>query len=466
MLRERRAERALADIVLDAEHEVRRHLLDVARADVERLIESDHVCGPEFPSVVRVAAASNEADGVLAHAEAASLHESGKSLAVERTAGVQELWRAIEGHNNFRRLGDGVAEELDAERPEEANSDKANAAVLAVNKRVDDVFKSEAGRAHDDDDNIGGRVAEVLEAVVTAASLPVEQVEGLLDTIRDRVEDSTLGLNYLHVDLASETDVRGDRAISVHGVLAPPLGKLVLAEEVLDVCIVLEDLDRLELVGDTISLEEMAEGGLDIRSSRVGNQRHVVALLDVAAGQGAHVRAFDCVDVRMICSERGGCHPDGARGDVQDEGDALASHVVEVRDHEEDPLRRAEGRREGACGRCSVARANGSKLRPGLADSDDVSEDVLLALRGVLLDHLGHDRGRGDGEDGREVDQLVHHHGRRSRAVDAQLLLGGQGGRHILILWPLKCLDHRRLSFKLSYPFGPCSRPWGHQTFR
>ena len=127
-------------------------------------------------------------------------------------------------------------------------------------------------------------MAKVLKAVVAAACLLIEQVEGFLDSVRDRIEDSALGLNHLHVDLSSKTYVRGDRAVGIHGVFAPPLGKLVLTEEVLDVCVVLEDLDRLELVGHAVSLEEVAEGGLDVRGSRVRDQSHIVALLDVAAG--------------------------------------------------------------------------------------------------------------------------------------------------------------------------------------
>ena len=136
----------------------------------------------------------------------------------------------------------------------------------------------------------------------------------------------------------------------------------------------------------------------------------------------------------MICGKRGGRHSNGPRGNVQNEGDALTGHVVEIGDHEEGSLRRAEGRCKGARCRCTMARANSTQLGPSLTNSDDVPEDVLPTLCGVLLNSLGHHGRWGNREDGREIYQLIHHHGCRSRAIDTQLLLRGEGSRHILVL--------------------------------
>jgi hypothetical protein len=119
-----------------------------------------------------------------------------------------------------------------------------------------------------------------------------------------------------------------------------------------------------------------------------------------------------------------------AGGDVEDRGGEFAGDLVHVRDHQQQALRRREGRGQRTGLEGAVNRAGRAAFRLHLDHRRDRSPEVLGARRGPGIGPFAHRRRRGDGVDGDDFAQLVGDAGDGFVAVEGVefLLTHGENG--------------------------------------
>ena len=110
-------------------------------------------------------------------------------------------------------------------------------------------------------------------------------------------------------------------------------------------------------------------------------------------------------DVGVVAENGQGVGGDGARRDVHREGSQLSRDLEHVGDHQEQALRRREGRRQGAGLQRAVHRSRGARLRLHLDDVRDVAPEVPPALIRPFVGELAHRR---RGRDGINRDHFAH----------------------------------------------------------
>ena len=148
-------QRALGDVVVDAHGEV-------VEAGAVQVVEDrlDHGRG-ELLGAEAVAAAD---DGQ------ALVGQGGGHVHVQGLAQGARLLGAVEDGDLLHRLGQGVDQRFQGERPVEADLDQAELGPFLV-QVLHGLFDGFAGRAHGDDDLVRLGMADVVEQVVGAAGL-------------------------------------------------------------------------------------------------------------------------------------------------------------------------------------------------------------------------------------------------------------------------------------------------------
>ena len=263
-----------------------------------------------------------------------------------------------------------------------------------LDERVDGLVERVAARAHRNDNVLGVLGADVVVELVRAARELRETVHVLLD-------DRGRRLVELVADLAElERDVGVRRRAAHRGMLRIKRAPA----EVLDILLVdhladdvLRDLvDLLDLVRGAEAVEEVEERDLRLERRRVGDHRHVVRFLHAVRREHREAGLAARHDVALIAEDAERVRREGASGDMEHGGAELARDLVHVRDHQQEALRRREGRRERARRERAVDRACGASLGLHLDDRGNRAPDVRLAHGGELVARLGHGRGRGD----------------------------------------------------------------------
>ncbi len=164
-------------------------------------------------------------------------------------------------------------------------------------------------------------------------------------------------------------------------------------------------------------------------------QGEVVRLLHRVGAEQGEAGLPEGHDVGVVAEDRQGVGGDGAGGHVHAEAGQLAGDLVHVRDHQEQALRRREGRRQAAGLQRPVDGRDGAGLRLHLGDVRDTAPQMLPAAVGrPLVAPLAHRRGRGDGIDddhlvgavGHRRDRLVGVHGDHAACHAASSWLTGK----------------------------------------
>ena len=229
-----------------------------------------------------------------------------------------------------------------------------------LDERVNGLVQRVAARAHRNRDILRVRRADVVVELVRAARELGELVHVLLDDRRG-------GLVVLLAALAAlEVDVRVLRRAAHRGMLRI---KRTLAE-VLDELVIdhLADhlgrdlIDLLDLVGGAEAVEEVEERNLRLERRGVRDHRHVVRFLNRVRAEHREARLTAGHDVALVAEDAEALARERTRGDVEHGRGELARDLVHVRDHEEEALRRREGRRQRARRERAVNRTGGAAL--------------------------------------------------------------------------------------------------------
>ncbi len=279
--------------------------------------------------------------------------------------------------------------------------------------------------AHQHQHPLGLRVTVVVDDPVATPAALGQLRQHLLDDLRHAGVEGVDRLARLEVDVrvlrgaADERPLRRERAAAV--------GPDELLRHQRAQVVVGERLERVQLVRGPEPVEEVHERHPRAQRRRLRHERQVVRLLNRGGREQRHAGLADGHHVLVVAEDRQRLRGQRARGHVHDGRRQLAGDLVQVRDHQQEPLRGRERRRQ----RTTLQRAVQSAGRPALAlhlnHRRNVAPDVRPALARPLVGQLGHRRGRRDREDAADLVQPVGDRDRSFVAVDGHRHQDGSG---------------------------------------
>ena len=166
-----------------------------------------------------------------------------------------------------------------------------------------------------------------------------------------------------------------------------------------------EQFDPGDFVRGTKAIEEVQERDARLECGGVRDQGEVLRLLH-ARGAEHHPtgRAYGH-HVGVVSEDREGVRGQRTRGDMKHRRCELAGDLVHVRNHQQQALRRGEGRGQRSCLQCAVYCSGGAALALHLHDLGDRAPQVLPLRRRPGICPFTHRRRWCDRVDG---DHLVH----------------------------------------------------------
>ena len=299
---------------------------------------------------------------------------------------------------------------LRAERTIQANLHETDFLAL-LQQVIDSLLDRVVDGTHCDDNDFRILCAVVVEELIVRAELCIDLVHVVLHNLRQ----SVIVLVSRLVDL--EEDVRVLRLalllrmVRVQRLIAERLNRVEVCH-ILQI-LVIPDLNLLNLVGGTETVEEVDKRNLALDCGEVRHRRQVHDFLYGRLTEHCTAGLSTCVDIRVIAedAECVGCNR--TCGDIDDARKHFTRNLVEVRDHEKQTLRRRIGRGQSACHEGTVYGTCRTCLRLHLRNLNRVTEDVLKSLCCPLIRVLCHRRRRGDRIDSRDIGERIRRVRRR-----------------------------------------------------
>ncbi len=232
----------------------------------------------------------------------------------------------------------------------------------------------------------------VVEEVVGAAGQLGEAVHRALHDVWQLVVEAVGRLASLEVDVRVLHRAADDRVLG-----GEPARALLGDETVVDHRAdgrVVDLIDLLHLVGSAEAVEEMHERHARLERRGVRDECEVLRLLHARGGDHRDARLAARHDVRMVAEDACAVHGEGARGHVEDGREQFTRHAVEVRNHQQEALRRGECASHRSGGDGAVHGARRAALALHLHHFGNGAPDVRTLRRHVFVGLLAH-RGRG-----------------------------------------------------------------------
>ncbi len=255
---------------------------------------------------------------------------------------------------------------------------------------VDGLVHGFGAGPHDDDDPLGLGVTRVLEEAVLPAGARSEPRHQLLHDVRAGAVEEVGCFARL------EERIGVLRGPSQHGMVGGQrslaMGRHLIFRQQRPQVVVGERVNLRHLVRRAKTVEEVQERDARVQRRRVRDGREVVRLLHRRCAEHGEARGPARHDVGVVAENGQGVRRDGARRHVHRERRELSRDLEHAGDHQEQPLRRGEGRRQGAGLQRAVHRACGPSLRLHLDDVRDVAPEVPPAVIRPFVGELAHRR--------------------------------------------------------------------------
>ena len=366
---------------------------------LELLIHGEDAAGGRVLGAQAVAAAH---DGGLT----AGVGERGDHVQVQGVALAAGLLGAVQDGDLLRGLGDGGQELVGAEGAVQADLHQADLLTVGV-EVVDDLLGHVVDGAHGDDDAVGVGSAIVVEGLVVGAQLGVDLVHVLLNDGGELVVVLVAGLAVLEEDVAVLVGAAHHGTLGVQRALAERLDGVHIHH--IGQILVVPDLDLLDLVGGPEAVKEVHEGHAALDGGQMGDGAQVHNLLGIGLGQHGKAGLAAGHHVGVVAEDVQGLGGHGTGGHVEHAGEQLAGDLVHVGDHQQQALGSGVSSGQGARVQGAVDRAGGACLGLHLDNLHGVTEDVLAARGGPLVDAVRHGAGRSDGVDARHLGERVRY---------------------------------------------------------
>ena len=157
---------------------------------------------------------------------------------------------------------------------------------------------------------------------------------------------------------------------------------------------VIPDINFLDLVGSTESVEEVDERNPAFDRRQMCDRAQIHDLLRIGLSQHRKTGLTAGINVRMVAEDVQCMGRNRSRRNVEHAGQQLAGDLVHIRDHQQQALGSGVGGGQRASGQRAVDGARSTRLGLHLDDLYLGAEDVLLALCRPLVDIVRHRAGR------------------------------------------------------------------------
>ena len=321
----------MGDVVVDPDREVAERLRCVELGEDRRRHR-----GRELLRGEAVAAAEH------ARREPVLLHQRRHDVFVERLADRPGILAAVEDGQCLRRLRERGGERGRVERPVEAHLEHAD--LLAARRQCGDRLFDDAGAgAHHHDHALRVGRARVVERVVTAPGELGEPVEAVGDDLRRRRIERVGGLARL------EEDVRVLRGAAHDGMIGAERAARCAFTSSSSISARRSSSARPSITFTSCEVRKPS------KKCTNGTRARSVAAIAIARSRGLPARrgaeqreagAAGGHHVAVVAEDREGVRRQRAGGDVHDERRQLACDLEHVREHQQQALRRREGRRQ------------------------------------------------------------------------------------------------------------------------
>ena len=353
-----------------------------------------HHAGGEFLARQAVAAADDARHG--ANAVRRCLRQRGHHILVERFAVGARLLAAVEHGDGFCRGGKRIEQRARRKWPVQPHLQHAH--FLAAGQQVLDRLVHGLGAgSHEHDDPLGVQRADVVEQLVTPPGKFAEAIHRILHEPRKRV---VIGIGAL---ARLEEHVRVLRRAAQHRVFRRQRPRSMRRDEVGVEHgahgVGFHRRDLRHLVRGAEAVEEMDHRNAPCQRRRLRDQREVLRLLRRVGGEQRAAGGAAGHDVGLVAEDRQRVGRQRPRRHVQHEWRQLAGDLVEVGNHQQQPLAGGEAGRQRAGGERAVQRARCAAFRLHLDDFRHRAPQVGPCLRGPLVRPLAHAGRRRDGVD-------------------------------------------------------------------
>jgi hypothetical protein len=325
---------------------------------------------------------------------------SREHVEIQRLAGSSALLRAIEHGNLLHGRRQRRAEPLRVPGTVQRHLQHADLLAVGVQPRgrVLEHFK---GRPNHHDDALGQRMAGVAEQPVLAPGQRAHAIHRALHDLGHAGVERVRRLPRLEERVGVVRRAADDRALRRQGARA------VRADEVVvNRCpdlLVGNHGDLVFFVRRPEPVEEEEHWYSRLERGHLRHERKVVRLLHRRRGEHRkpdHARAHH---VRVVAEDRQRLRRQRPRRHVKDARRELAGNLVHVGQHQQEPLRGRERRRQRPALQRAVHGAGRAALRLHLLNHRNLAPDVLEALRRPGVGELRHRGRRRDREDGADV---------------------------------------------------------------
>ena len=316
------------------------------------------------------------------------------NVQIQRLAECTGLLGAVQNCDALDGLGQLREHVLGGEGTIQVNLQHADLGALGGH-HVHDFLQGAADGTHSHDHVGGVGRTVVVEGLVVGA-------DGLVDLVHVADHDvDQLVIGQVGSLAVLEEGFRGLVGAAVIGVV----GQVGLGVELIHGIpvdhalqgLIVPGTQLLDLVGGTEAVEEVDEAHAALDGGQVGNRSQVHDLLGGTGGQHCHTGAAAGHHVLMVTEDGQGVGGQGTGCDVEHAGQALASDLIQVGDHQHQALRGGEGGGQGAGGQGAMDGTGSAGLRFHLHDVHAVAEDVSSILVGPFVHVLCHGGRGGDG---------------------------------------------------------------------
>ena len=385
-------ERQMRHIILDANGEV---ILELARKVLVHGV--DH--GRRELLGAEAVTAADDLD-----VTSACFNERIDHILIQRLAKGAGLLRAVENRDALAALGQRFDELLRSKRTIQADFQKAQLLSLCV-QIVDGLFADVRAAAHDNDDVLCIRSANIIKEMIVTSRDLADLVHVMLDDPRDGVIVLVRGFAALEVDVGVLCCAALMRVLRVQ-CAGTEGGHGIAVEELIHIFIV-DELDLLNLMGGTETVKEVEERNGAFDRGKMRNKRKVHDFLHGRGSQHGKTGLAAAHDVAVIAKDRQGMRRERTGADMEHAGQELAGDLIHIRDHQQQALRRRKGRRKRAGFQRAVDCARSTAFRLHLRDTDFLSEQIFAAVCCPIVRDLRHRRGRRDGIDRRYIGKCI-----------------------------------------------------------
>ena len=282
-------------------------------------------------------------------------------------------------------LGWEGLEEPDAEHPD---------LLPGSDERVDRLLDGAACRAHHDDHAIRVGSAVIVDQPVLAACPCRELVHDALNDSRDCQVERVGRLACLEEDIRVLGGAADDGSVRCQ-TMGPERKDVVVTDQRPDV-VLLEDRDLVDLVRCPEAIEEVKERDPSPQRGGMRDEREVMRLLHRPGREHRPAGRSRVHDVAVVAEDRERVRRDRPGCDMDDRRRQLTRDLEHVGDHQEQALRRREGRGQGSLLKRAVECPGGTSLGLHLHDVGNLAPQVGPSCCGPVVAMLGHRRGRGD----------------------------------------------------------------------